>query len=253
MKRRILILVVLVAVLSAFSRGQTPDQLFQQANSFFQQGKVAEARDLYEGIRQAGLESGELYFNLGNAYYRTGDIGRAILNYERALRLMPGDEDVRHNLDLANLRIADRLEPVPRLFIWDSWDSIKHWFSLRGITWTLYAVYLVFLGCVAVTLLARTYGLRKMAFLTSLGVLLVLGFFVAVFLGRLTDDTRRDEGVVVESITTVKNSPDSKSSDAFVLHAGVKFQILDGINDWIKIRLADGKVGWMERASAEII
>ncbi len=253
MNRRTLLLAVTLTILSAFSRGQTPDQMFQQANSLYQQGKVAEARDLYEGIRQAGLESGELYFNLGNAYYRTGDIGRAILNYERAMRLMPGDEDVRHNLDMANLRIADRLEPVPRLFIWDFWDAVKHWLSLRGITWTLYAVYLLLLACVAATLLSRTYRLRKTAFLVSLGVSVVFGFFIAVFLGRLADDTRRDEGVVVAALTTVKNSPDNKSSDAFVLHAGVKFQILDGINDWIKIRLADGKVGWMERTSAEII
>jgi tetratricopeptide (TPR) repeat protein len=253
MNRLILILLGILTVIPGLSRSQTVDQLFQQANSDYQQGKIAEARDAYEGIRKAGLESGELYYNLGNAYYKSGDIGRAILNYERALRLMPSDEDVRHNLDLANLRITDRIESVPRLFIWDTWDSVKHWFSLRGITWATYAVYLLLLVLIAATVLSRTYRLRKAAFLASLGTALLVAVFLAIFVGRLTENSQTDEGVVVASITTVKNSPDSKSSDAFVLHAGVKVWILDGINEWIKIRLADGKVGWMERGAAEVI
>ena len=91
----------------------------QQGNSLYQQGKFAEAVAAYEAILQAGYTGGELSFNLGNAYYKQGNMGKAILHFERALRFLPADDDVRHNLQLANLQIVDRIDPAPRLFLWD--------------------------------------------------------------------------------------------------------------------------------------
>ena len=104
---------------------QSPEQSFDQANLLYQQNKFGEARDAYEAIVHEGFVSGELYYNLGNAYYKTGDLGKAILNFERALRFMPNDDDLKHNLQLANLMIVDRIEPTPRLFLWDDWDGVK--------------------------------------------------------------------------------------------------------------------------------
>jgi tetratricopeptide (TPR) repeat protein len=252
MNRLSILLLVTLGVVGE-AQTQTPEQLFQQANGLYQQGKPAEARDLYEGLRQNGLESGELYYNLGNAYYKAGDLGRAILNYERALRLLPTDDDVRHNLELANLRITDRIEPVPRLFVWEYWDAVKNSFSLRSATWLAYAAYLLLLAFIAATVLSRTYRLRKVAFIASLAAGVILVALLALFFAKLSQGSRTDEGVVVASLTTVKNSPDSRSSDAFVLHAGVKVWILDTVSEWKKIRLADGKVGWMETAAVEVI
>ena len=111
---------------------QSPEQVFQQGNALYQQGKFAEAAGVYEAILKSGSVSGELLFNLGNAYYKTGNMGKAILQYERALRLMPGDDDLRHNLQLANLLIVDRIEATPRLFLWDWWEGLKHALSLRA-------------------------------------------------------------------------------------------------------------------------
>jgi tetratricopeptide (TPR) repeat protein len=234
-------------------QAQSPEQLYQKANTLYQEGKVSEARDLYESIESNGYVSGDLYYNLGNAYYRLGDLGRAILNYERAARLMPADDDLRHNLQLANLRVVDRIEPTPRLFIWDTWDSIKGMMSSQTATWAAYAFFLLLVGCAALLLLARSYPLRRAAMTGGLACLLLLVCSVLLVIEKISDDTRRDEAVVVASITTVKNSPDDKSSDAFVLHAGVKVRLIDSVNDWVKIRLADGKVGWMERGAAETI
>lgn len=106
--------IILLLVLTAtVARSQTPESLFRQGNTLYQQGRFAEARSAYEQILKSGFVSGEVLFNLGNAYYKTGDIAKAILYYERARRLMPGDDDLLHNLQLANLQIADRLEPTP--------------------------------------------------------------------------------------------------------------------------------------------
>ncbi len=250
---RIASALLLLCLLGGRAPGQSPEQLFQQGNMQYQQGKLAEARQIYEGLLVRGYVSGELYYNLGNAYYKSGDLARAILNYERAVRYIPQDDDLRHNLQLANMLIMDRIEPVPRLFFWDLWDDLKNLFSLWSATWTLYAMFLVVLGSLTWFIMTRRYRQKKVAFLiTATSTVLFFGMLV-IFLARLSDFTRADEGIVLASIATAKNSPDEKSSDAFVLHSGVKVRIIDAVTDWIEIGLADGKVGWVQKATVEII
>jgi tetratricopeptide (TPR) repeat protein len=244
-----------VVLLSAWSAAfaQSPEQAFQRGNALYQQGKFAEAASVYEEIIKSGSVSGELLFNLGNAYHKTGNLGKAILQYERALRLMPGDDDLRHNLQLENLLIVDKLESTPRLFLWDWWDGIKQGFSLRAYTWITYAAYVLLIASIALVVLARSFAVRKAGVIATFctGVLFVL--LLSVLVGKALDAGRTDEAVVIAGITTIKNSPDAASSDAFVLHAGVKVRITDSVNSWIKIRLSDGKVGWMEKSAAEVI
>jgi tetratricopeptide (TPR) repeat protein len=232
---------------------QSPEQLFNQGNQLYQQGKIADARDVYESLLGKGYVSGDLYYNLGNACYRTGNLPRAILCYERALRYLPGDEDLKHNLQLANLSITDRIEPIPRLFVWDYWDAVKNWLPQYTLTLVAYGWYVLLMASIAAILLARSYRMRKIAALSTLGTGVVFLFFLAVFAGKLSDINRGDLAIVTAQIVTVKNSPDIKSSDAFVLHGGVKLQVIDRYATWAKIRLADGKVGWMEAGGAEII
>ena len=180
-------------------------------------------------------------------------MGKAILNYERAIRFMPGDDDVRHNLFLANLQIVDTIEPAPRLFLWDIWDDIKEAFSLDGITWITYFLFLLLSAALTLVILARSYAARKAGLLSVMisGLLLLLS--ASILLGKATDVNRADDAVITVAIVTAKNSPDQKSSDAFVLHAGVKVRITESIGEWVRIRLADGKVGWVELGVAERI
>lgn len=246
--------IVMVLMLSAAAlHAETAEQAFDQANQLYQQGKFTDAIEKYEAILQSGLVSAELYYNLGNAYYKTGNIGKAILNYERALRLQPNDDDILHNLQLANLMLMDRIEPTPRLFIWDWWEGIKGAFSLSGITWIAYVIFLLVLGSIATVLLAGTYALRRVGFAAALGGAVLLGIALVIFFGKLDDVQRSDLAIVTANITTIKNSPDPKSTDAFVLHSGVKVLVTDRVNEWLKIRLADGKVGWIERNGCEVI
>lgn len=239
--------------IAASGLGQSPEQVFERANQLYQQGKFTEARDAYESILRNGLTSGELYYNLANAYYKAGDVGKAILNYERALRFMPNDDDLKHNLYLASLMITDRIEAAPRLFLWDYWDGIKGAFSVRSLTWICYGLFVVLIGALCIVVLARTYRMRRAGLFLGSASTLVLAAFVVVLVGKINDVNRTDLAIVTAKITTVKNSPDAKSSDAFVLHSGVKLTITDSVNEWVKIRLADGKVGWMEKSDAEVI
>jgi len=252
MRTRLLLISVLVgAALSA--RAQDPQQVFEQASQLYQQGKFAEAGEAYESLVNNGYASGVLYYNLGNAYYKVGNIAKAVLFYERALKLMPNDEDLRYNLQLANSVIIDKIEPAPRLFIWQYWDGMKQMLSLHGLTWLAYLVFVLTIGAWAGLILARTYRFRRIALIAGSVSGLVFALVLVVFFGRLSDLGSKDSAIVTAQITTAKNSPDPKSSDAFVLHAGVKVQITDQLSDWVKIRLADGKVGWMERSAAETL
>ena len=251
MARKVLMAVWLFWVGHAFA--QSPEQVFDRANQLYQQNKFAEARDAYESVVRNGFLSGELYYNLGNAYYKTGDVGKAILNYERALRLMPNDDDLKHNLQLANLMITDKIEATPRLFLWDYWDGIKGAWSLLTLTWICYAVCTLLIGSICVVILARTYQIRRLGLFGGSVSTAVLILFIILLIGKIGEVNRTDTAVVTAKITTVKNSPDAKSSDAFVLHSGVKLTITDSVNEWVKIRLSDGKVGWMEKNDAEVM
>jgi tetratricopeptide (TPR) repeat protein len=257
MGQRLFLLAVLfasvLAALPATVCAQTPEQRFEQGNEAYQQGKITVAVELYESILRNGYVSGPLYYNLGNAYYRAGNVPRAILNYERALRLMPGDDDLRHNLQLANLMITDKIEPIPRLFLWDYFDAAKNAFTLETVTWLAYAGFVLVVGFVCAFILGRAYLIRKLALWGSGASVFLLLAFGTLFFVEMNDVSRTTEAVVTANIVTVKNSPDEKSSDAFVLHGGVKVQIVDQLSSWIKVRLADGKVGWMEAKETERI
>jgi tetratricopeptide (TPR) repeat protein len=243
----------LVLLSSAAVRAQTPEQLFQQGNLMYQQGRLPEAREAYEGLLAAGYVAGDIYYNLGNTYYRTGDIGHAILNYERALRYIPGDEDLRHNLQLANLLITDRIEAAPRLFFWEYWEGLKNAFSVNGASWLFVLTFFLVFASLVVVVLARRYRSKRLALaVTALGIV-ACALALVLLVAKVSDFTRTDEGIVTTQVSTVKNSPDEKASDAFVLHTGVKVRVVDRVSEWLEIRLADGKVGWVEKKTVEMI
>lgn len=247
------VLLLLIMMHATHVAGQTVDQLFQQGNQAYQQGKYREALEAYEKIRAAGYGGAVLQYNLGNAFYKTGDIAHAVLSYERARRLAPDDDDLRHNLQLAGLMLTDRIEPAPRLFILDWWEGLKAALSLNGMTIGVFLLFTLTMGGFSGMLLARSYRARRAWFFGAMaGGALVLASG-AVLWAKIADLHRQDEAVVMAGITTVKNSPDTSSSDAFVLHAGVRVQITEAVEGWVKIRLADGKVGWMEKGAVEVI
>lgn len=129
---------LLVFVAAGMSRADETAQAFEHGNQLYLQAKYPDAITQYEKIIANGWESGELYFNLGNAYYKSGNIQRAILNYERAAQMLPRDDDVQFNLQLANLQVVDKIDAVPRLFIYRWIDIMLALFSLSTMGWIVY-------------------------------------------------------------------------------------------------------------------
>lgn len=224
----------------------TQETLFAEGNRLYREGDFAGAIASYGSVAEGGFESASLYYNLGNAHFRVGEIARAVLNYERALRLDPGNDDIRANLALVNQRLQDRIEPLPRFWLVAAFDW---WMGLipQGVLKAAVAgCYLILGGAAVLIVLRRPMGWRwaltRVAFAATVATVL-LG---ATLLVRETGLGQRAEAVVMAPEARVLNAP---SEDAgltlFTLHEGTKVRIDRRAGEWAEVVLADGKVGWL--------
>lgn len=251
MKRIFIIIMLLLP--SLLLRAQTPEQLFQQGNEAYKSGQYQEAVEAYTAILQSGQESHELYYNLGNAYFRLEEYGQSILNYERALRLKPNSRDARQNLELAQNHTEDEIAVLPEIFLVQWAHSILNWFSPTGWRIAILVVLLLLAGAVVAFLLLGDYGWRKGCLISSivLGALLILTIACAIASG--VRHNRHNEAVVTEPMIVVKSSPEESSIDKLVLHEGTKVGIDETLGDWHKIHIADGNTGWVTTSSITVI
>lgn len=245
--------IIFVSVLAITVSGQTYKALFDRANQFYKEAEFNEAIEDYRQILSMGYESAPVYFNLGNAYYRTGRLGEAILNYERALRLDPSNDEIQHNLKIANSETVDEVESLPPLFIFEWWEYAVSLHSVNG--WTVFAFicYALFIALITWFFITRDPSRKRLAFFIAVPVLVITILSSALLYARIDRDINKKYAVVTAIETTAKSSPDLNSQDAFVIHEGLKVKVEDKLEEWYKIRLNDGKVGWIENESAEII
>ncbi len=222
---------------------QTPDQLYTQANTQYKVGQFEQAALSYEKILNQGYQTADVYYNLGNCYYKLKVIGKAILNYERAQKLMPDDEDVAHNLKLAQLKTTDKLVPVPQLAITSAFKN----FSLARTSagWSWLAIGTVWLALLSIALFF--FILRKTFVLIFSAIALMFSLvFVTLAVKQTSAEDNSGYGILLVKNVVVKSAPDENGNNLFTIHEGIKFQILDAVGSWNKIRLIDGKIGWIE-------
>lgn len=253
MRMKFIFLCLSVVVVNAYSQTEELTSVFDGANRLYLEQKYDAAISRYESILKNGYENGEIYFNLGNAYFKSGKIQHAILNYERARKLIPNDDDVNFNLQLANVQLIDNVEAIPELFIYRWADSLLKIFSLKTILWMMYGLFLIALGSFSFFLFARTYEQKQYSLMSGMICSVLLLFGVANFLIQSYRESNTEFAIVMTDVANIKSAPDSKGNDLFVIHRGIKVQLLDSVNKWSKIRLADGKVGWIPENEVEII
>ena len=241
----------LLLILSSFaSFSQSAPELYKSAAQLYKTNQFDQAAADYEKILSQGYKTAEVYYNLGNCYFKLNNLNKSIINYERALKLAPQDEDIQHNLSIANTRVVDKIQPVPTLAILNMWNNVVAAKSSHG--WAWFAIGFIWLGlvCFAVYLFI---GLRRLTFALGTIFLLVSLFFISLAMKQSDKEQQSDAAILMVTNSFVKSAPDANGNDLFMLHEGVKFQILDRVGEWSKIRLADGKVGWIERSNYEKI
>ena len=254
-KTAFMMLALLTVTFAAQAQNDTyVDSLWNAANTAYSQGMWADAIDGYEKITDMGLESAALYCNIGNAWYKDGNLSKAILYYERALKVDPSYEDAIYNLTLANSRIQDRIDTVPEFFL-------KKWmrdicYLMDSDAWAM--AFIIFLAATLALLLvfimAPTAAGRRAGFFTGLVTLILMVFSISFSVWQKNEYVNADTAIVIKPVASVKSSPSTEATkDLFILHEGTKVVIVERVGDWNNIALADGRQGWLPAAAVEII
>lgn len=246
-------LFILFFLLSLCATVYGKDPVWDKANQAYSQGQYARALDGYLSIERKGKVSADLYYNIGNTYFRMKRIGESVLYFERTLKIEPQHRDAKYNLEIARSKTIDRIEAVPNFFLFSWWNAVGNCF--HPTTWGILSL-LLFI-CLGICVLGLIYNpsiqIRKWSFWVGSvsGFLLVASvLFAYQTRSKYFDDS---EEIITQTVVSVKGSPDSRGTDLFLLHEGAKVVRTDKVSHWKKIQTADGNEGWVEGYSSEPI
>ena len=242
MKHLIYILALLIC---AFSIAQN-NILFSQGNSLYNEGKFQDAINTYESILDTENHSSELYFNLANAYYKLNRIAPSVYYYEKALQLSPNDKDIKNNMSFAKNMTIDAIELIPEMGFSKITKNIINRFSFD--VWAILSVVFVALFVVLFLTYYFSYSTnrKRLTFLSSI-LSLFLVLITLMFAFQKYEYEQNDNPAIVFALESeIKSEPNLRSEIAFKLHEGTKVQVLEIYNEnWTKIKLSDGKTGWI--------
>lgn len=213
----------------------------------------ATAAQIYEGLLSDG-ESADVYYNLGNSYYKLGEIAKSILNYERALLLQPGNGDIRANLEVARAKAIDKVELVPEIFFISWIKSLINIMSVDAWAWWGIVSFLFFIVALYFFIFSKQVVLKKIGFTASI-VLLIITVCANIFASEQKEHLEnRTSAIVMNPSVIVRSTPSESGTSLFILHEGRKVSIKDkSMREWTEISLEDGKVGWVPASSIEVI
>ncbi len=256
MKKQLSLLILLFALISTtYARYSETEALkkYHDANIAYQKLEYEKSIELFNDLIQNNYRSVEIYFNLGNAYFKAGNFSKAILNYERAKKIEPEDEDTNFNLKIASLKVVDKMDTAPQIFY-------KRWIKELSLifasdTWTILFIIILWLLFISAGFYVsgRTVSAKKISFFSMLLFLIVSLTAGTLMIRSHVMANVEQQAIIMSSSVYVKSSPDDKGNDLFILHEGTKADILDEIGDWRKIRIANGGIGWMKAAEMETI
>lgn len=246
MKKFLFLLLMIANVVAA----QNTEELFNSANDLYKQDKLEEAVVLYEKIEAQGMISSELFYNLGNSYYKLNKVGPSIYYYEKALKLDPLNQDVKNNLVFAKRLALDNIEELPKTVFQKLNENFLQQLSYNQ--WAVVVIVFSFLGSVLFLFFyfANTPSKKRFYFVTSTLSFVLLIFAFSITYQQYSFQKNNKTAIVFAEKTEIRNAPTLNSDEVFTLHEGTKVIVLDAIDDWKKIKIADGKQGWI--VSSEI-
>jgi tetratricopeptide (TPR) repeat protein len=225
-----------------------------EADALYGKEKYKEAAAAYESVLKTSGVAAEVYYNLGNCYYKMDEIPLAVLNYERAFLLDPGDSDIRANLALARGKTIDKVVPPSEMFFVTWWRNLTNCMDLNGwATLGIVSFVLMLLGVLLYMFVTPLWA-RK------LGVYGAMVMFVVMVIANLAAISQhiglknRNTAIIMAPAITVKSSPSETSTDLFLIHEGSKVEILDAsMKEWMEVKFEEGKQGWIPVNAAEVI
>lgn len=251
MQRRFIF--ILALIVWNFSFGQTSGELFSKANDFYKTGQYANAIELYLNIEKSGLESDDLFFNLGNSYYKLNKVAPSIYYYEKTLKLNPMHQDALNNLVFAKRMTIDVVEDLPKTFLQRFSSNVIQ--KLTYNTWAILAVTASFLAAFLFLMYYFSTSPKSKIFYFNATIFAVFVMAITVIFAYSNFETtqKNSKAIVFSQKSEIKNSPSLDGETVFELHEGTKVSILDELSNWKKIKLADGKIGWVNAADIKEI
>lgn len=219
--------------------------VFEQANALYTEGKFEDAITKYQAILDTKQHSAELYYNLANAHYKLNNIAPSIYYYEKALQLKPNDTEILNNIAYAKNMTVDAIQEVPQLGMSKFFNKLTNAFAFDDWAKIAIGFILAFVVLFLVYYFTDSTTRKRAAFSSSVVFLFLSLISLGLAFQKQTLDKKDNPAIVFAQKSEVKTEPNSVGTDAFVLHEGTKVQVLDTINDWKKIKLADGKTGWI--------
>ena len=229
------------------------DSLYRQANDLYENGKFESALSVYSEIVASGFEAADLYYNMGNAAFRSNNIGHSILYYEKTLKLDPSHQDAAHNLDYVSRYKVDAFEEVPELFIRTWILAAVH--ALPEHTWSIMALlgFILTLVCLLLYIFTKGLALKKTGFFAALLGLLLFIFTLSAALAQHQNTVRPDFGIIISPSVVVKSTPSESGTELFILHEGTRVRVNEQVTGWHNIRIIDGREGWVRSGDFENI
>ena len=241
--RRIAFIITILSCLQTFA----DNSLFKEANQQYSNQNFSAAILLYDSIVSNGLESSELYYNLGNCYYKKQEWANAIWNYEKSLSLKIRINTLE-NLELTKQNITDKIEPLPQLFYKEWWDNTINSLSLR--MWQILTLFCIW-TILIIQIINRFVEYKKYYLLSFLNIALII--LLSITFSSYQKNYKTIKAIVFSSSANVNSAPTENSKNLFSLHSGTKIIVLDNIGDWINIKIEDGKDGWIKRSHCRIL
>ena len=246
------IFVILFTFVSASVLGQN-ETLFNKATDAYNEGKYEEAIENYLEIVESSQHSAELYFNLGNSYYKLNQIAPSIYYYEKALLLQPKDHEILNNLSYAQNRTLDAIETMPETGLAKIYDDLIRFLSFDQWGYTAVFFMLLFVILYIAFYYLRYATQKRIAFITSI-IALIIAIASLIFAFLQYNEFNADQpAIVFAEEVSVKSEPNERSQVVFELHEGTKLNVLEELNDWKRVKIADGQTGWLSSESIKLL
>lgn len=243
----------LIIILICFFNAAKSNDLLLKAEKAYDSKRYKEAIEHYELLLKEGFDSYELHYNLGNAYYRDNQIGRAIYNYELARKLEPNDEDVKINLMKASAKTIDKIDSKENFFITAVKSNVLSSFTTK--TWAWLTIYSLMALCIFFYFFmsAKSKTFKRTSFMIA--ILFIFIFLITYFLGysALNAKSNNKFAIILNREAKIYNEPTFTATSKFVLHEGTKIRLVEGNGEWALIKLDNGNEGWIKKLEIGII